>query len=69
MPVLGYWLAERQGMGVAGLLFAIFWASVVSAGVLLARWWALAQAQAQKSEIRSQKSDSRGDAAPSSSDF
>jgi MATE family multidrug resistance protein len=43
MPVLGYWLAEREGMGVAGLLFAIFWASVVSAAVLLARWWALAR--------------------------
>lgn len=43
MPVLGFWLAEHQGMGVAGLLFAIFWASVVSAGVLLARWWALAR--------------------------
>ena len=28
MPVLGYWLAEHQGMGVAGLLFAIFWSSV-----------------------------------------
>lgn len=44
MPVLGFWLAERQGMGVAGLLFAIFWASVVSAAVLLARWWALSRA-------------------------
>ncbi len=41
MPVLGYWFAERQGMGVAGLLLAIFWASVASAGVLLWRWWAL----------------------------
>ena len=38
MPVIGYWLAERQGMGVAGLLFAIFWASVVSAAILLLRW-------------------------------
>jgi len=46
MPVLGFWLAERQGMGVAGLLFAIFWASVVSAGVLLARWWALTRVPA-----------------------
>jgi MATE family multidrug resistance protein len=46
MPVLGYWLAERQGMGVAGLLFAIFWASVLSAGVLLARWWALSRVPA-----------------------
>jgi len=42
MPLLGYWLAEHQGMGVAGLLFAIFWSSVLSAAVLLARWWALA---------------------------
>jgi len=43
MPVLGFWLAEHQGMGVAGLLFAIFWASVLSAAVLLLRWWALAR--------------------------
>jgi MATE family multidrug resistance protein len=43
MPVLGYWLAEHQHMGVAGLLFAIFWSSVVSAAVLIARWWVLAQ--------------------------
>jgi multidrug resistance protein, MATE family len=42
MPILGFWLAEHQGLGVAGLLFAIFWSSVVSAGVLLLRWWALA---------------------------
>jgi MATE family multidrug resistance protein len=46
MPVLGFWLAERQGMGVTGLLFAIFWASVVSAGVLILRWRALARARA-----------------------
>jgi multidrug resistance protein, MATE family len=43
MPVLGYWFAEVQGMGVAGLLFAIFWSSVVSAAVLLARWWLLSK--------------------------
>jgi MATE family multidrug resistance protein len=42
MPLLGYWLAEHQGMGVAGLLFAIFWSSVLSAAVLLLRWAALA---------------------------
>ncbi len=42
MPVLGWWLAEHEGMGVAGLLFAIFWSSVLSAAVLLARWWAIA---------------------------
>lgn len=45
MPVVGYWLAEHQGMGVAGLLFAIFWSSVLSAAVLLARWWAIAANQ------------------------
>jgi MATE family multidrug resistance protein len=42
MPALGFWLAEHQGMGVAGLLFAIFGSSVLSAAVLLLRWWALA---------------------------
>jgi MATE family multidrug resistance protein len=43
MPLLGYWLAEHQGMGVQGLLFAIFWSSVLSAGVLILRWWVLAK--------------------------
>jgi MATE family multidrug resistance protein len=43
MPVLGFWLAEHQGTGVEGLLFAIFWSSVLSAGVLIARWWLLAR--------------------------
>jgi multidrug resistance protein, MATE family len=43
MPLLGFWFAEHQGMGVAGLLFAIFWSSILSAGVLLARWWILAR--------------------------
>lgn len=43
MPVLGYWLAERQDMGVAGLLFAIFWSSVLSAVVLVLRWRVLAR--------------------------
>ncbi len=43
MPVLGYWLAERQGMGVAGLIWAIFWASIASALVLLLRWWVLSK--------------------------
>jgi len=38
MPTLGYWLGEMQSMGVAGLLLAIFWSSVLSAAVLLARW-------------------------------
>ena len=43
MPLLGFWLAETRGMGVAGLVLAIFWASVLSASVLLLRWWALAR--------------------------
>lgn len=43
MPVLGYWLAERQHMEVAGLLIAIFWSSVASSSVLVLRWWALAR--------------------------
>jgi MATE family multidrug resistance protein len=42
MPILGYWFAEHMGMGVAGLLFAIAASSVVSALVLLLRWWAIA---------------------------
>jgi MATE family multidrug resistance protein len=65
MPLLGYWFAERQGLGVAGLLFAIFSSSVLSAGVLLTRWWALAQ----KSEAGDQKPASRGEAALNPSDF
>ena len=43
MPLLGYWLGEHEGMGVAGLFFAIFWSSVLSVSVLLARWWALSR--------------------------
>jgi len=43
MPILGFWFAEVQGQGVAGLLFAIFWSSVLSAGILLLRWWFLAR--------------------------
>jgi MATE family multidrug resistance protein len=42
MPVLGFWFAEHLHMGVAGLLFAICASSVVSALVLLLRWWAIA---------------------------
>jgi multidrug resistance protein, MATE family len=43
MPVLGFWFAEHEGMGAAGLVLAIFWASVASGGVLVARWAILAQ--------------------------
>ncbi len=45
MPLLGFWLAEREGMGVAGLVLAIFWSSVLSVSILLARWWALSRAR------------------------
>ena len=43
--LFGWWWAEHQRMGVAGLMFAIFAASVLSAGVLLLRWWAIAATQ------------------------
>lgn len=40
MPALAYWLAEVRGKGVAGLMLAIFWSSVLSCGVLCLRsWW------------------------------
>jgi MATE family multidrug resistance protein len=42
MPILGYWFAEHMHMQVAGLLFAICISSVFSGGVLLLRWWAIA---------------------------
>jgi MATE family multidrug resistance protein len=67
MPLLGFWLAEREGMGVAGLLFAIFWASILSAAVLVLRWWALARGE--KSEARNQKPESRGAAGAHPSGF
>jgi multidrug resistance protein, MATE family len=37
MPGIAYVLAERMGQGVAGLLAAIFWSSVLSVGILAAR--------------------------------
>ena len=41
MPALALALAEGRGLGVAGLLYAILWSSVLSVGVLLLRLWAL----------------------------
>lgn len=41
MPALAFWLAEIQGGGVGGLIWAIFWASVLSVGVLMGRLWFL----------------------------
>jgi MATE family, multidrug efflux pump len=49
MPVLGYWLAERQGQGVAGLLLAIAWSSLLSAGVLIGRWAVVSRPLARQS--------------------
>jgi MATE family multidrug resistance protein len=43
MPALGYWFAEHLHLGVAGLLFAILLSSLLSGGVLLLRWWAVAE--------------------------
>jgi MATE family multidrug resistance protein len=43
MPVLGFWLAETQGQGVAGLMLAILGASWLSFGVLSIRLWLLRQ--------------------------
>lgn len=41
MPGVGFWLAERQGRGVAGLLMAILAASWLSCVVLFGRLWSL----------------------------
>jgi MATE family multidrug resistance protein len=41
MPGLGLFLGEYQQLGVRGLIYAIFWSSVFSFGVLAARLWRL----------------------------
>ena len=41
MPSLALWLAEYRGQGVAGLMLAIFWASMLSCSVLSMRLWIL----------------------------
>ena len=43
MMPLAWWLAIPLGMGVMGLSVAIVIASVVSAGLLLIRFWVLAR--------------------------
>jgi MATE family multidrug resistance protein len=48
MPTLGYWFAERLHLQVAGLLFAICAASLLSGAVLLGRWWAIADKPAPR---------------------
>lgn len=41
MPVLAYWLAEHEHLGVTGLMLAILAASIFSCGVLCLRLWHL----------------------------
>jgi MATE family multidrug resistance protein len=43
MLPLAYWLAIRQGWGLAGIVWAVIIASFVSAGLLLARFWLLSR--------------------------
>lgn len=51
MPVLAYYLAERAQQGVAGLLHAILWASVLSVGVLTLRLIWLGRAGDQRAAL------------------
>ena len=46
MMPLAWWLAIPCGMGILGLVVSIIIASVVSAGLLLARFWMLARRDA-----------------------
>jgi MATE family multidrug resistance protein len=43
MMPLAWWLAIPQGMGIVGMVIAIVIASVISAGLLLARFWMLSR--------------------------
>jgi MATE family multidrug resistance protein len=43
MMPLAWWLAIPRGMGIIGLVWAVVIASVVSAGLLLARFWMLSR--------------------------
>jgi MATE family multidrug resistance protein len=43
MMPLAWWLAIPRGMGIMGLVWAVVFASVVSAGLLLARFWVLSR--------------------------
>ena len=44
MMPLAWWLAIPRGMGIVGIAWAVVIASVVSAGLLLARFWLLSRA-------------------------
>ena len=54
MPSLALWFAEHRGQGVAGLMLAIFWASVLSCSVLCARLWWLRKTLPRQAEHMSQ---------------
>ena len=41
MMPLAWWLALPMGMGVTGLVWAVILASLVSVGLLAARFWRL----------------------------
>ena len=43
MMPLAWWLAIPRGMGIIGMVWAVVIASVISAGLLLARFWLLSQ--------------------------
>lgn len=43
MMPLAWWLAIPRGMGILGMVWAIVIASIVSAGLLLARYWMLSR--------------------------
>jgi MATE family multidrug resistance protein len=43
MMPLAWWLAIPRGMGIIGLVWAVILASLVSAGLLAARFWVLSR--------------------------
>ena len=43
MMPLAWWLAIPRGMGIAGMVWAVILASLISAGLLLARFWMLSR--------------------------
>ena len=43
MMPLAWWLAIPQGMHIMGMVWAVVIASVVSAGLLLTRFWVLSR--------------------------
>ncbi|MGH6911774.1 MAG: MATE family efflux transporter, partial [Phenylobacterium sp.] len=51
MMPLAWWLAIPQGMGILGMVTSIVIASVISAGLLLIRFWILARRDAQLSGV------------------